>query len=279
MFSSPCSVAIIRGEGKSRYLSISYQKKKATSSRTTRGKNYDEGGEQESVMICLNRTIVNDLRCFLPSTYGDSTNEALDSADEKETDDEEEVFFVAFDLEPDDTPDFKKYSSAYLPKSNKEGCQYVVVQFASEVEIEELTRHLRLKITNIRLDWTKAKSYGKSLLKEIEKDRNIIHSQNRDPFVLGKLADEELLTFPFAGDPAKIEDIASEMNIAKTALLAGPLVQTGVDETKKAASESGDEASGDIKKAHYCTIRVEDFERLYPGEWLNDALIDFWMQW
>ena len=230
-------------------------------------------------MICLNRTIVNDVRCFLPSTYGDSTNEALDSADEKETDDEEEVFFVAFDLEPDDTPDFKKYSSAYLPKSNKEGCQYVVVQFASEVEIEELTRHLRLKITNIRLDWTKAKSYGKSLLKEIEKDRNIIHSQNRDPFVLGKLADEELLTFPFAGDPAKIEDIASETNIAKTALLAGPLVQAEVDGTKKAASESGDEASGDIKKAHYCTIRVEDFERLYPGEWLNDALIDFWMQW
>ena len=32
-------------------------------------------------------------------------------------------------------------------------------------------------------------------------------------------------------------------------------------------------------RQHYVTIRVEDYERLEPREWLNDSLVDFWMQW
>ena len=30
---------------------------------------------------------------------------------------------------------------------------------------------------------------------------------------------------------------------------------------------------------HFVTITVEDYDRLDPGEWLNDSLVDFWMQW
>lgn len=32
-------------------------------------------------------------------------------------------------------------------------------------------------------------------------------------------------------------------------------------------------------RAHYLTIRKEDVDRLEPGEFLNDTLIDFWMEW
>jgi hypothetical protein len=32
-------------------------------------------------------------------------------------------------------------------------------------------------------------------------------------------------------------------------------------------------------RAHFLTIRQEDFDRLDEGEFLNDTLIDFWMQW
>jgi hypothetical protein len=32
-------------------------------------------------------------------------------------------------------------------------------------------------------------------------------------------------------------------------------------------------------RAHYLTIRKEDMDRLEPGEFLNDTLIDFWMEW
>ena len=32
-------------------------------------------------------------------------------------------------------------------------------------------------------------------------------------------------------------------------------------------------------KAHYVTIREDDKERLCPGQFLNDTLVDFWMRW
>jgi Ulp1 family protease len=50
------------------------------------------------------------------------------------------------------------------------------------------------------------------------------------------------------------------------------------------------ESSGDEKKsedattstvqqrAHFVTIQVEDYNRLDPGEWLNNLMVYFWMQ-
>jgi Ulp1 family protease len=32
-------------------------------------------------------------------------------------------------------------------------------------------------------------------------------------------------------------------------------------------------------RGHFLTIREEDLSRLSPGEFLNDTLVDFWMQW
>ena len=32
-------------------------------------------------------------------------------------------------------------------------------------------------------------------------------------------------------------------------------------------------------RTHYITIRQDDKERLCPGEFLNDSLVDFWMRW
>jgi Ulp1 family protease len=33
------------------------------------------------------------------------------------------------------------------------------------------------------------------------------------------------------------------------------------------------------QRAHFVTILVEDYEKLDPGELLNDSLVDLWMQW
>lgn len=32
-------------------------------------------------------------------------------------------------------------------------------------------------------------------------------------------------------------------------------------------------------RTHYLTIREDDRERLQPGQFLNDTLVDFWMSW
>ena len=33
------------------------------------------------------------------------------------------------------------------------------------------------------------------------------------------------------------------------------------------------------ERSHFLTIREEDMDRLEHGEYLNDTLVDFWMQW
>ena len=38
-------------------------------------------------------------------------------------------------------------------------------------------------------------------------------------------------------------------------------------------------AANTNQRGDFVMIRVKDYDRLDPGEWLNDSLIDFWMQW
>jgi hypothetical protein len=57
-----------------------------------------------------------------------------------------------------------------------------------------------------------------------------------------------------------------------------------VSDAEKALSGGSDKGEVDAEtktrgRAHFLTVRVEDYERLEPGEFLNDTLIDFWMQW
>ncbi len=33
------------------------------------------------------------------------------------------------------------------------------------------------------------------------------------------------------------------------------------------------------KRTHYVTIQDNDKERLFPGQFFNDALVEFWMLW
>jgi hypothetical protein len=60
--------------------------------------------------------------------------------------------------------------------------------------------------------------------------------------------------------PIRAESIVSEVNSAKA-----------LDQDKAKAGKSG--------HRHFLTIREEDRERLDPTIYLNDTLVDFWMQW
>eukprot|EP00814_Leptocylindrus_danicus_P021932 CAMPEP_0116004258 /NCGR_PEP_ID=MMETSP0321-20121206/502_1 /TAXON_ID=163516 /ORGANISM="Leptocylindrus danicus var. danicus, Strain B650" /LENGTH=1022 /DNA_ID=CAMNT_0003472539 /DNA_START=186 /DNA_END=3255 /DNA_ORIENTATION=- len=60
-------------------------------------------------------------------------------------------------------------------------------------------------------------------------------------------------------------------------------VQPLTDDTPETASvvSDGDKATVVVPstRSHFLTIRNEDLERLEQGEFLNDTLVDFWMQW
>lgn len=90
---------------------------------------------------------------------------------------------------------------------------------------------------------------------------------------------EPLLVFPFKADEEVFSTAASNLNELREAREISdgesiPLIQP----------QDSDLNESDVKvkgssRTHYITIREDDVERLAPGEFLNDALVDFWMKW
>ena len=98
---------------------------------------------------------------------------------------------------------------------------------------------------------------------------------------------------PFAGDPKEIEAAAAGLNEARGNLSIDG--QTNNDDPGATNSEQPNLKSVGSRERllekpvatkfksrqtdHYVTILVKDYERLEPTKWLNDSLVDFWMQW
>ena len=77
--------------------------------------------------------------------------------------------------------------------------------------------------------------------------------------------DATLMVYPFEGEKDKIEEAASNFD----------------ELSYKGTYDSKDTRDKMIRgrMSQVATIRVEEYAMLEPGIWLNDALVDFWMQW
>jgi Ulp1 family protease len=124
-------------------------------------------------------------------------------------------------------------------------------------------------------------------------------SRTKQGFLEGKKEEDILLVYPFDGDEQLIEKAAEGLDEASRgdpynadSVSERVMVEaTEIDTTDPKVSDAGKVSSGGSDKgeadpetntrgrAHFITVRVEDYERLEPGEFLNDTLIDFWMQW
>ena len=121
-------------------------------------------------------------------------------------------------------------------------------------------------------------------------------------FLDGKDPDTVLFVYPFAGNPQEIEAAAVGLNEASGGSMLlldeeqaqGQQQQAstkGEDDNKKLPGGENSSSTGTApaaaavavaapsRRAHYVTIRLDDYDRLDPGEWLNDSLVDLWMQW
>eukprot|EP00586_Coscinodiscus_wailesii_P008142 CAMPEP_0172521924 /NCGR_PEP_ID=MMETSP1066-20121228/292848_1 /TAXON_ID=671091 /ORGANISM="Coscinodiscus wailesii, Strain CCMP2513" /LENGTH=710 /DNA_ID=CAMNT_0013304887 /DNA_START=982 /DNA_END=3114 /DNA_ORIENTATION=- len=95
-----------------------------------------------------------------------------------------------------------------------------------------------------------------------------------------------LLVFPFTVDKELMEDAAKELNEPRGYFVGqDEQNEKGVsealdtsEETMANCSTSAESGANKVRK-HYLTIRGDDYNRLDPYEYLNDTLIDFWMQW
>jgi hypothetical protein len=93
--------------------------------------------------------------------------------------------------------------------------------------------------------------------------------EKRTGFLAGRGSNDILLVYPFNGDKTMIENASVGLKEAAS----NPNCNV-VNESQQGTVVEGS------SRAHYLTICVSDFERLeYETEYLNDTLIDFWMQW
>lgn len=89
-----------------------------------------------------------------------------------------------------------------------------------------------------------------------------------------------LVVYPFGVDEAILSEAASGLKE-----LGGDLLGIDdMDDTKPPAASTPctdveDDVKGKSSRTHYVTIRDDDVERLCPGQFLNDTLVDFWMRW
>lgn len=104
--------------------------------------------------------------------------------------------------------------------------------------------------------------------------------------VLSDSENKLLVVYPFQTDEEQLQRISSELKE-----LGGD--RLGVDEVtdvemedalgEEAAVEEGGEnnraETGSSSWTHHISIREDDKERLEPGQFLNDAIVDFWMSW
>jgi hypothetical protein len=121
------------------------------------------------------------------------------------------------------------------------------------------------KLTFDNSEWYQ---YGGSLLEAAMKERQArerslvpLHTQRRG----SKVSNDIKLVFPFGTDEDKIDEAADGFDEAMQQI---NLLSSRCQRPGKANL-----------RTHFLTILETDYDRLQPGEFLNDTLVDFWFQW
>ena len=131
--------------------------------------------------------------------------------------------------------------------------------------------------------------YTIALQEESRKERELRQSVGRRTRSGGRTKRKEgenklLLVYLFDVDEAILTEAAAGLKELGGDSLGVQTPHDSGEQPTLAASLDQDD-KGDItnskgsSRTHHITIRQEDKERLCPGEFLNDALVDFWMRW
>ena len=209
-----------------------------------------------------------------------------DDKDNNEGDGTDEFAFIAFKITPTEANQFAMYTKSYDENS------YIVVEVRDSDDgdqfkalIAQMSVNQALAIffgTDPQLEFYQIKEYTAALDKDTKKEADrrrssrIGRSKSKKK---GNVLEKPLLVFPFKADEEVFSTAASNLNELREAREISdgesiPLIQpqdSDLNETDVKVKGSS--------RTHYITIREDDVERLAPGEFLNDALVDFWMKW
>lgn len=227
-------------------------------------------------------------------THGDE--EKKENSDEDDT----QGSFLALRVSPNKENGLDVLTRSYLPNADDFGKKYILVEFRYDNEFRQLIDRFK-KDKNFsvyfggdanRLKDNEAQGYAISLVDDSKNDRTIrlrsmgspSSHRKRSDLLKGLEDDDIILITPNAIDPEEIEACADGLIEAKGPAM--PLRSDQPESTEKDCSEGDSDEKEDSKdepksklRGHQITLRVSDLERLEPGEFLNDNLIDFWMSW
>jgi Ulp1 family protease len=101
-----------------------------------------------------------------------------------------------------------------------------------------------------------------------------------------------LVVYPFEVAEEKLRNISSRfkelsgdrLGVAETVPYESTTEDEGEDAAQRNASDDEEDENTQVghygsSRSHYLTIREDEMERLEPGQFLNDTLVDFWMSW
>jgi hypothetical protein len=273
-----------------------------------RGAAQKEKGSDEHVTLKFD--LANDLREVKYYIAGETSD--TEEASAKASDDStEQMSFLAMKVDVSKASGFK-YPNHYKPNGNEIPKCFILVEFRSDTEFTEVLQMMATLDSlapyvskQAQMTTKTAQRYCQPFIKDSENETKARLSSIESPtsrkkkgFLAGKNEEDILLVYPFDGDEHLIEKAAEGLNEAsrggpysadssETVAVEAMEIDTSTDADVSDAMEvssGGDkgEAEFEIKtrgRAHFLTVRVEDYERLEPGEFLNDTLIDFWMQW
>jgi hypothetical protein len=258
-------------------------------------------GQKESIKLDL----ANDLRevkYYIAGDTGDNEAASVKSSDERTA----SMSFLAVKVEFSKSSG-SSYPAHYIPNGPN---LPILVEFRSDTECTELLQMMEGLSSlrpyfdkQARLSSKAAEIYCKPFIDsnaERTMGRNSIGSptsRNTQGFLAGRKEEDILIEYPFAGDDELIEKCAKGLNEASRGGSCHPNFSSEkevaeefdssdlvVSDEEKALSRGSDKGEAELETktlgpAHLLTVRVEDYGRLEPGEYLNDTLIDFWMRW
>ena len=143
------------------------------------------------------------------------------------------------------------------------------------------------------IDFGDIDNYTKALVEDDKAEKAKRHSAPRTRSrgkekVLSGSDNKLLVVYPFKVEEEELQSVSAGLKELGGDLLGvtedaddviradasdGDSAEDGADETNR--NESGNSS----RTTHYLSIREDDKERLEPGQFLNDTLVDFWMSW
>lgn len=198
----------------------------------------------------------------------------------------ERLTFFALRAEPSESNGLLSVGSIYIHDPHRVVPQksYIVIQPQRRTDFEEFLRHMELNVLLGALfktgnvdDADEVKAIAGRLISKIEtstKDEISTpphRKRTRGSRRKDNIEDAEVLfVFPLGADDQSIDDAAIGLDEAARVL------DSTVESVPAEPQDVGEKVRPRINSL---TILSEDRERLEPGVFLNDTLIDFWMQW